>query len=864
MRTLVVVAAMLLAVLAWLLFRTQEHYPPLSPRATPVDAAPGTARVESVASEALATPESSAAEVRATVDVRALSTVTTPPRCRVFGRVLDEQSGPLAGVELSLYAVGGPWSKTDKLEPDKPADRSYERLRITTGLDGRFEFDAPVPTADWVSLTISPSPYFALVDRHFGPAGGRDKPRLVEGDNDLCDIVLAVRGAVEGRIVSESGAPIAGANAAIAADGDRISNASSDESGHFVVGHLPAGPFELGIRAEGWLQPTKVTGVVELGATARIDDVVLTPAPSISGIVVEESGAPVAGVRVRGTPTSRGQSTTAKTGTDGTFTLYISVNHACSLSVETRGAEEFEAPGRPEGTLEPTYEPGTTNVRIVLKRAPRITFHVIDAATRAPIARFGLRTQRKLPPGSYSSATSAEIELADHPDGRLTLPAPGSTSVTVWAEGYAPLDADVATDPGASDVQTLALSPAAAIQGRVVHNGGPIAKVSVLVQGDTLGDDGLPAAQPGSWGTNLHTDVSQFAARKRSVVTGADGMFRFGNLATGTFALQFDGPDVARRMMRGVKATAGVVDLGDVELTNESVVRGSLLTAEGDSAVGFKVLVNKDDVRGVTIESADGRFEIKGLQAGPHTIRWLRPDENGWSDPDPRVQQFTLAPGETREIVLDARASEPCTVVVRVTRAGEPVAGIAVHASIQRGPDPRQRIDQLLGVTGTDGAAVGTVPGDMRFDLVARMSDHRAVGFNAQTLTAAPGDRMETAIEIVTGTLVVELPAAFARPESGRVGVSLRGPVFTWLYETADTPGSKALGMRPSSIAWDTNVLAFGEFPAAEYEAEISFVRFEPDPAAPKGSNTTTVPLRDPFKTTVRIEKDREARIVVP
>jgi hypothetical protein len=219
-----------------------------------------------------------------------------------------------------------------------------------------------------------------------------------------------------------------------------------------------------------------------------------------------------------------------------------------------------------------------------------------------------------------------------------------------------------------------------------------------------------------------------------------------------------------------------------------------------------------------------------------------------------------VAPGPTQPTVPDPRAGSQCTVAVLVTRNHAPVEGIVVRASIRQGPDPRQRKAELLGVTDAAGVATGTVPGDAHFDLIASTSDERQLGNTTTTFNASPGRRLETTIEIATGTLVVELPASVTRPEQGRIGVSLRGPVYTWLFAYADTPGMRGTPTGGPRIPWESNVLAFGEFASAEYELTVTFQRFESDSKGgmKRGS------LRAPYKTMVKIETGREARVVVP
>ena len=63
-------------------------------------------------------------------------------------------------------------------------------------------------------------------------------------------------------------------------------------------------------------------------------------------------------------------------------------------------------------------------------------------------------------------------------------------------------------------------------------------------------------------------------------------------------------------------------------------------------------------------------------------------------------------------------------------------------------------------------------------------------------------------------------------------------------------------------LVWKSYRVNCGEVAAGEFDAIIRVSRFEPDPTRPNQSKE--VALRPELTTTIRIEEDHEARIVVP
>ena len=793
------------------------------------------------------------------------TTLAVGPRCRVRGRVTTEDSRPITDVELSLYSVGGPWSTIERLPAVERDGRSREMLSTKSGADGTFVFEAPLPTADWVALSATPSDYFTLGELNFGPAGGRNQPRLVEGDNEVGDLVLANCGAIRGRVRTVEGASAAGAvvGASSGPNARRYSSSVVDESGRFVLGHLAPGKTVFEVKKEGWVSSKDNPVEVRVGETVAVDDVVLARAAEISGIVVDQDGKPAAKVRLWGWPQESGSGAGATTRDDGTFTVYLPQTEPYSFEI-TR-AKEFEPWGGRRGAADCTFEPGRKDVRIVLTRNAQLTFRVIDAEKLVPIEPFGIALDEKLPPNMTRSRFTRGFDVAEHPGGVATLPASASKhDVAVRAPGYAPFEGNIVLDPGSDDTATISLNRESSMRGRIVRAGVPMPNANVVVQRETLTKEGTPHEWLGASGTNIVNDVGDVAGRVRNTATGVDGTFVFGGMAPGTYALTVEASGVAKRAWRMVSVPkAGVADLGDLAMSAEATIRGHLLTPVGTSPIGYTVRLEGWGNPEVTIALADGSFQLTGLSAGTYVLNWNRPGEYGYTSipRSPRAIDIVLAEGEVRDLTIDTAAFAPATVRTRVMRAGKPVAGLTIRGELHPPGDwSSRKFTKSSPKTDAEGWTQLEVEGGSHFDIVVVGSDEGPPLATVPNLDAIAGVTLERTIEIRSGSLTLELPESLSKPQPAwvlSVTLARQGHPSLHARAYATKPPNRFYGSD-----WTGPIVELGEFPADTYEATISFER--PDENAPDPRRRRTVPIRDSYKTTITIEDGGTARLVVP
>ena len=770
-------------------------------------------------------------------------------RCLVFGRVVDEQRAPIAGAEVRLLAMSGRWTTDTAVLDANFAGGGNDGFHTSTDVRGRFVFEAPLPTTEHVVLDVRPDPHHAILEREFGPRGPRNQPRLVAGANDLGDMVVALTGAVEGRVVDEQGNPIPRPRLRLERGQGKYSNTTGDEEGRFVLGHAPESARAFTVSAHGWLTRENIPVQIELGRTRSVPDVVLARAPSITGVVVDAQGTPIEKATVRGTPVRGGWGGHIASGADGTFVLYLQSFGPHTL--EVRASKELIVWTGARGE---TFLPGRTDLRVVLEPLPRMRFRVVDALTRQPVEYFGLGFDEDHGNGFFMPAR--DVVIAPHSGGVAEVPLlQGATRVTVEAPSYAPLRAEVV--PGAE--QTLALSPGSSIKGRVVKGGVPVAKAGLIALRAYLASERQPVRGTGAIGTI--PDVGDLVARRPEVETNDDGTFVIPDLPAGSFTLQIDSPGMAETSISGLEVRAQtVLDAGDVELPRESIVRGKVLTAAGESPADIDVMVDLRTGGKHMRAMLDGSFEFTALRAGTHTISWRRASERTPLHlEDEREQTFDLVPGETREFVFDARDSRPTRVVVRVLRHGEPLPNVTVSA-IQREPKPKGPATKHIGITGPDGVCEGVVESGVRFDLVALGQGVGVIGVGGRDLLAEVGGRIDRTILVSLGSLRVVLDSSIHIPEQGRVSVTLtpaHGEPRTWAFFTEEFPDKP-----PRDSTWSGHELRIGDLSSGDYEARLSAVRLDPDPKLPGKSKQTV--LFDRPDVRFMIAEDRMTTIFAP
>ncbi len=719
---------------------------------------------------------------------------------------------------------------------------------------GTFSIDADTVLPIVATISVDGSDWHSSLLRELGDRPSSDGPALVAGENLVGDLVLETNGAVAGRVVSPDGQPVSGVDIRLTAS-DPTGNsrsAYSDREGKFKVSCVSPGTDHLDALVKQLPRLTNKEVRVARAETTQLGDVVLPELPQIRGVVDDEKGAPIPGVKLTGAPhTHQGYFVEATTLADGTFAFDLP--QTCPYVIDITSAPGFD-PWKADKSAR-MFDPGTKDVRIVLVHAALTTFHVLDAGTRAPIEHFGIRVTRIPHVGEeWMDGEPKPIGIHQYVGGSVTFPAtPGLFSVVVTARDHAPFEGAVVHDAGAPGDQTIALARASRLIGRIVVDGVTIESVKLELESEWLGRANQPDAS--KW---FH-DVDGYLGRKQQARIGGDGAFAFDELTAGTYQLRIDGEGVARKILHDLRVPrADTLDLGHIDVVRGATVRVRVLTTEPESPVGIGLWMDQDIERLTHVERPDGIFEFVDVEAGPHCLRWSI--NSGWDAPerDPDIQRFDLVAGETREIVVDARAPPPCTVTLHVTRGGKPVAGVGLSASSKNAQHDRNRGFGIV-PSDADGTVTGSVAGGSVCDLRAWSSTNCALAaFDDVAMPA--GGHVERTLELHTGKLLVELPADLVIPDNGEIVVHLKGGPDAWIQVHAYTP--HCVMLNHSGLAWTSSSFDCGEMPAGDFDATVNVYLLERDAAEPNRLNN--VALRPEYKNKVTVEEGHEARIVVP
>jgi hypothetical protein len=180
-------------------------------------------------------------------DMEVVQDLEFPSGFTLTGRVLLDRS-PLPRAQVLVFSTN----------PEKPGGGQRE-----TAYDGTFRVER-LPAGSY-SLTVMT-----------GMSPAHAQTLDISGDRDLT--IEIVTGAVEGRLLSPEGLPVAGASVSLAAEGTHAAFAGmvagSDDQGAFALSGIPAGTYKLLVRAAGFA-PSESQVVVTPGGTVHVDLVLI-------------------------------------------------------------------------------------------------------------------------------------------------------------------------------------------------------------------------------------------------------------------------------------------------------------------------------------------------------------------------------------------------------------------------------------------------------------------------------------------------------------------------------------------------------------------------------------------------------------
>lgn len=329
--------------------------------------------------------------------------------------------------------------------------------------------------------------------------------------------------------------------------------------------------------------------------------ILLGPAVSIAGQVVDEAGKPVEGAKVVTTTnpvdhTTRPEEKRSWTGPDGRFVLR-----------QLPAGQRYTVMADREG-FAPAHQlaDGKGPVRLVLRRGTAAAGRVVDAQG-LPVAgaelTLTLAEQESMRPSPLS------FRAASDADGRFRFPnvSAGRFNLQAARQGFAAGFVEGVLIPERQpqvDLGEVTLLPGAALEGIVVdERGRPVEGAGVIVT--SLGADGFSFRNP--------------ATQRLPVETGPDGRFRFTDLPRGKRI----GINVFHQELPPVEVPGVEVPTEQplrIQLTSPRSLEGRVTDKMGEPVAGAQVAVT---------ENLSGQFAGAGFSWGSRGRHQAETDQDG-------------------------------------------------------------------------------------------------------------------------------------------------------------------------------------------------------------------------------------------
>jgi len=503
---------------------------------------------------------------------------------------------------------------------------------------------------------------------------------------------------------------------------------TSDDEGQFKIGALPKGDVDLIAWAPGHL-PARVGPIPSnAGGVFSAGEIELEVGPVVHGRVLDEEGAPIAGVHVRWEMADFGR------GLELTFAplLYQAIEGFEFPASDAEG--RFVAgpfPGTPKFRMD-LFKTGFAQTRahwdgasedelqVVMKRGTAVEGIVVDAVRKRPVTRFTIGGRDRIDtregaPGSWNPFGGGQ--LVEDPGGRFRVPSikPGSRQLVFSAEGYQTRVVEDLEIKGDEDLLGLIvqLDPGATVRGTVVdEDGKPVAGVRLAAtRGGGFG--GLRQSRKkggGRRGRNVNPDeimgnipMGALAfgvglGLVPSVLSDAEGHFEIVGMGAGEWTVAGTHRDYATGASEKFEVAfeesgaAPVIENVVVTMEAGAALFGSVRDRRGAKQPGVMVIAfspaefaSGDTAGGVyqAESDKDGDYRIANMVSGGYFLMVTKGDEH--LDPFSFLgtMQFDLVTvpksAELRRDLVDQTAASTRVHGV-VLEAGIPVSGGAVMA----------------------------------------------------------------------------------------------------------------------------------------------------------------------------------------
>jgi hypothetical protein len=484
------------------------------------------------------------------------------------GRVVDPEGNPLQGVSIRTLNASGPEGET------------------LTGPEGEFTVDG-LPSGAPVTLRAS--------HRGYAPS---TLPGIIVPSPEPLKIILRPSLRITGRVVDESGEPVAGASVLLSEETaiQLTTGGQSDAQGRFALEDLKPGKLRLAALAPGFLRTDMDGLTLEPGGGVENLEVALRRGATIEGRVLAPDGSPAPGAKValvlegRGSAFGMAGRPEAVADEEGQYRLEgvaegpHAVTAAKGGSLPTRKDLEVRA--------------GVNRLDLRLEGGFEVSGWIVSAegpVHRASVSLIPVEAQPGA--GSFTSASG--------PDGafRFEAVAAGRYHLSVEKQGFS-----TASPP--EDLQ-VAAAPLTGLEIRLERGG--------AVTGRLLGLDLRDAPQAQVWAATP-------GRPGQTGTVGPDGRYRIEGLTSGEWMVAATVPAKGREARGMVALSPGQTEAAlDLELGAGLVLSGTVASA-GEPVLNAVVSLRSErgNVAGAAT-GADGRFRIEGLPAGTYLMSVLHP-----------------------------------------------------------------------------------------------------------------------------------------------------------------------------------------------------------------------------------------------
>jgi protocatechuate 3,4-dioxygenase beta subunit len=594
----------------------------------------------------------------------------------------------------------------------KPAEGATVILGLlagTTDASGTFQLSGAPAGADGVEA-------FGKEDL----AARKDTVRVKTGETVEVPLRLAKAATVIGSVIDEktrrplAGVRVSASTAGVAfRDEVRSRRARTDAKGRFRIAGLMARRYTVRAAKTDYL-PVSMPGVVAAVSAPSDVAIALPKAAGIAGRVGDESGAPVAGARVRfaretnirslvrGGPSAFLGRPGVTTGPDGSFRLR---GLAPDKNLTLEAAKAGYVTAKRHGI---TLKSGeiVKDVALVVRRGLEARGRVLDAAGQpvigaeiriSPADRGGARFFFQM-----AGMNREKADATSGADGRFRVGGleAGEYGLSASREGYATKRVPSVTvrADGTNEWPPVVLAAGTPIAGLVRNSkGDPVVGAEVFVFGGEAGGTRNSTTDPEG-----RFRLEGFNAERPVMMT---------IVADGYAALQRQVSPSPQEIVLVLKTSGTIRGRVEDAATNRPITdfTASYAESEGGFAGGFRmVMAGRENEK--TFQSPDGSFELGDVAPGKWSVRASSP---GYRPSE--VSGIEVGEGETKEgVVVSLKKGGVVTGRVLDPRRGTGVPNASVDWS--EGSDPGMAPGRsLLARLGGGAATAVTTDADGRF-----------------------------------------------------------------------------------------------------------------------------------------------------